>query len=175
MILFVLKWILHLKKVIFIQLQEFPTPPYCCCCSVTKQSDGGIAGIFLAKRSIVAYSIPYIFWKLLFQRLIWHIWGPAMCILWPVRFFVTLWESTGSISWNLVVCTCTVIWSFLSSCFVNEENIFLHPHYLQFQFSFTSQSAFVKRKSCKLDLQRLKRKEKDWVGLDFRDSRCILR
>ena len=59
--------------------------------------------IFLAKRSIFAYSIPYIFWKLLLQRLIWHIWGPAMCILWPVRFFVTLWESTGSISWNLVV------------------------------------------------------------------------
>ena len=59
--------------------------------------------IFLAKRSIVAYSIPYIFWKLLFQRLIWHIWGPATCILWPVRFFVTLWESTGSISWNLVL------------------------------------------------------------------------
>ena len=59
--------------------------------------------IFLAKRSIVAYSISYIFWKLLSQRLIWHIWGPATCILWPVRFFVTLWESTGSISWNLVL------------------------------------------------------------------------
>ena len=41
-------------------------------------------------------------WKLLFQRLIWHIWGPATCILWPVRSFVILWESTGSISWNLV-------------------------------------------------------------------------
>ena len=26
-------------KWIFIQLQEFPTPPYWCCCSVTKQSD----------------------------------------------------------------------------------------------------------------------------------------
>ena len=55
------------------------------------------------------------------------------------------------------------------------ENIFLHPLYLPFHFPFTSQSVFVKRKSCKLDLQRLKRKEKDWVGLDFRDSRCILR
>ena len=30
-------------KVIFIQLQEFPTPPYCRCCSVTKRSDSGIA------------------------------------------------------------------------------------------------------------------------------------
>ena len=39
------------------------------------------------------------------QRLIWHIWGPATCILWPVRFFVTLRESTGSISWNLVLRT----------------------------------------------------------------------
>ena len=59
--------------------------------------------IFLAKRSIVAYSIPYIFWKLLFQRLIWHILGPAKCILWPVRFFATFWKSTGSISWNLFI------------------------------------------------------------------------
>ena len=25
--------------------------------------------------------MPYIFRKLLLQRLIWHIWGPAMCIL----------------------------------------------------------------------------------------------
>ena len=25
-----------------------------------------------------------------------------MCILWPVRFFVTLWFATGSISWNLI-------------------------------------------------------------------------
>ena len=33
----------HTRKVIFIQLQEFPTPPYCRCCSVTKQSDSGIA------------------------------------------------------------------------------------------------------------------------------------
>ena len=30
-------------KVIFIQLQEFPTPPYRCYCSVTKRSDSGIA------------------------------------------------------------------------------------------------------------------------------------
>ena len=27
----------------FFQLQEFPIPPYCCCCSVTKRSDSGIA------------------------------------------------------------------------------------------------------------------------------------
>ena len=33
----------HTRKVIFIQLQEFPTPPYCRCCSVTKRSDSGIA------------------------------------------------------------------------------------------------------------------------------------
>ena len=33
----------YTRKVIFIQLQEFPTPPYCCCCSVTKRSDSGIA------------------------------------------------------------------------------------------------------------------------------------
>ena len=33
-------------KVIFIQLQEFPTPPHCCCCSVTKWSDSGIAEAF---------------------------------------------------------------------------------------------------------------------------------
>ena len=26
-----------------------------------------------------------------------------MCILWYVRFFVTFWASTGSISWNLVL------------------------------------------------------------------------
>ena len=33
----------YTRKVIFIQLQEFPTPPYCRCCSVTKGSDSGIA------------------------------------------------------------------------------------------------------------------------------------
>ena len=33
----------YTRKVIFIQLQEFPTPPYCQCCSVTKQSDSCIA------------------------------------------------------------------------------------------------------------------------------------
>ena len=33
----------YTRKVIFIQLQEFPTPPYCRCCSVTKQSDSVIA------------------------------------------------------------------------------------------------------------------------------------
>ena len=32
-----------------------------------------------------------------------HIWGPCTCILWLVRFFVTLWSATDSISWNLVV------------------------------------------------------------------------
>ena len=36
----------YIRKVIFIQLQEFPTPPHCCCCSVTKWSDSGIAEAF---------------------------------------------------------------------------------------------------------------------------------
>ena len=36
------------RIVIFIQLQEFPTPPHCCCCSVTKRSDSGIAEVFKA-------------------------------------------------------------------------------------------------------------------------------
>ena len=45
--------------------------------------------------------MSHIFWKLLVYRLIWNIWGPSLCILWPVRFFVTLWEWTGSTSWNL--------------------------------------------------------------------------
>ena len=58
---------------------------------------------FLAKRSTFAYSMSYIFWKLFVWRLIWYVWGPSMRILWPVRFFVTKWESTGSISWNLVL------------------------------------------------------------------------
>ena len=33
----------YTRKVILIQLQEFATPPYCRCCSVTKRSDSGIA------------------------------------------------------------------------------------------------------------------------------------
>ena len=33
----------YTRKVIFIQLQGFPTSPYCRCCSVTKRSDSGIA------------------------------------------------------------------------------------------------------------------------------------
>ena len=34
----------YTRKVTFIQLQNFPTPLYCCyCCSVTKQSDSDIA------------------------------------------------------------------------------------------------------------------------------------
>ena len=77
-------------------------------------------GVFLHKidfpgQTVNIYSIPYIFWKLLFQRLIWHIWGPATSILWPVRFFVTLWESTGCISWNLV------IWCFLGICYSEDS------------------------------------------------------
>ena len=57
---------------------------------------------FLVDCALFWCSIPYIFWKLLFQQSIWSIWRPFMCILWSVRFFVTFWESTGSISWNLV-------------------------------------------------------------------------
>ena len=34
----VLKWISNKKKVIFIQLLEYPIPPYCCC-SVTNWSE----------------------------------------------------------------------------------------------------------------------------------------
>ena len=63
----------------------------------------GKESIFLAKRSVFAYSISHFFWKILVWRFIWYIWGPSMCILWPVRFFVTLWFRTGSINWNLVV------------------------------------------------------------------------
>ena len=63
----------------------------------------GKESIFLAKRSVFAYSISHFFWKILVWRFIWYIWGPSMCILWPVRFFVTLWFATGSISWNHVV------------------------------------------------------------------------
>ena len=59
--------------------------------------------LFLAKRSIFAYSMSPIFWKLLVWQLNWYIWGPSMCILWPVIMFITLWEWTGSISRNLVV------------------------------------------------------------------------
>ena len=47
--------------------------------------------------------MSHIFWKLLIWRFIWYIWGPSTCILWPVRFFVTLWFATGSISWNHVL------------------------------------------------------------------------
>ena len=46
--------------------------------------------IFLAKWSIVTYCTPYLFWKLLFWRLIWHIRGPSTCILWPVFLIVGL-------------------------------------------------------------------------------------
>ena len=45
-----------------------------------------------------------ILWKLLIWRFLLYIWGPATCILWAVRFFVTLWSATGSVSWNLVFC-----------------------------------------------------------------------
>ena len=58
--------------------------------------------IFLVKWSIFAYSMSHIFWKISIWRLIWYIWGPSTCILWPVRFFVTLCFGTGSISWKHV-------------------------------------------------------------------------
>ena len=50
-----------------------------------------------------SYRMSHIFWKLLIWQFIWYIWDPATCILWPVRFFVTLWFATGNISWNLVL------------------------------------------------------------------------
>ena len=74
-----------------------------------KLSNSHFLGVFLHKidfpRQMVNYClfIPYIFWKQLFQRLIWHIWIPSTCILWSVRFFVTFWDWTVSISWNLVI------------------------------------------------------------------------
>ena len=40
---FVIDSMCLIRKVIFIQLQEFPTPSYCRCCSVTKRSDSSIA------------------------------------------------------------------------------------------------------------------------------------
>ena len=61
--------------------------------------------------------------KLLFQRLIWHIWGPSTCILWSLRFFVTLWDWTGSISRNLVVCFRHVVAGlFLWCCYACKTN-----------------------------------------------------
>ena len=41
-----------MRKVISIQLQEFPTPPYCRCSSVTKRSDSGIAVVLKALKCI---------------------------------------------------------------------------------------------------------------------------
>ena len=40
----------YTSKVIFIQLQEFPTPLFCRCCSVTKQSDSSIAEALKASK-----------------------------------------------------------------------------------------------------------------------------
>ena len=59
---------------------------------------------------IACYSI---FWKLLASRLIWFMWRPSTCIVWPVRFFVILWEWTGSISGNLVVTKSLLNFGFL--------------------------------------------------------------
>ena len=42
----------YARKVIFIQLQEFPIPPYCRCSSVTKRSDSGIAVVLKALKCI---------------------------------------------------------------------------------------------------------------------------
>ena len=48
----VLYSLFYTRKVIFIQLQEFPTPPYCCCCSVTKRSDSSVAQALKALKCI---------------------------------------------------------------------------------------------------------------------------
>ena len=45
---------------------------------------------FMAKQSIIAYSMSSIFWKLL-------VWGPSTCTLWTVRFCVTSWFGSGTI------------------------------------------------------------------------------
>ena len=86
--------------------------------------------------------ILYIFWKLLFQPLIWHIWIPIMCILWSVLFCLTFWDWTGSISWNLVV---------------NKNATWAHAWFLKFRASLVADTfvqlnltfmAWKKRSSC---------------------------
>ena len=39
----------------------------------------------------------------LVKRWIYLIWGPSICILWSVNFFVTSWDRSGTTSWNLVI------------------------------------------------------------------------
>ena len=65
----------------------------------------------IAKRSIFDYSMVHIFWKLLIWWLIWYIWGPSTCILWPVRFFATENEQTvlaETLQWDEV--NLLIIW-----------------------------------------------------------------
>ena len=31
------------------------------------------------------------------------VWGPSICILWPINFFVTSWDRSGTSGWNLVL------------------------------------------------------------------------
>ena len=69
--------------------------------------------IFLAKRSIFAYSMSRASWKLLIWLFIWYFRGPSTCILWPVRFFVTLWSATGSISWDLIISVPCQYWQII--------------------------------------------------------------
>ena len=53
------------KKTNILQLQEFPTPSYCRCCSVTKRSNSGIAEALRApygqpdRKISVFYAFPY--------------------------------------------------------------------------------------------------------------------
>ena len=68
---------------------------FCCCC---KES------IFLAQRSTFAYSMSYIFWKLLFQRLIWAITKDFLSILQGVRILLTRCNRIVHTIWHYVNC-----------------------------------------------------------------------
>ena len=82
----------YTRKVIFIQLQEIPTPPHCCCCSVTKWSDSVIEEALKALKM--------------------HLWDPSqwdkMCfeyhrVKYPFFFDESLYTSCAMDPWILQV------------------------------------------------------------------------
>ena len=75
------------EKIIFIQLQEIPTPPYCRCCSVTKRSDSGIAEALKALK--MHFWDPSQWDKMCFEyhRVIFH-WVKWVEILTYIRIYV---------------------------------------------------------------------------------------
>ena len=77
----------YTRKDIFIQLQEFPTPPYRRCCSVTKCSDSGIADVLKALK--MHYWDPSQWDKMCFEyhRVIFH-WVKWVEILTYIRIYV---------------------------------------------------------------------------------------